>query len=340
MRDVSGGELAVDVRDLRRVYHTKSGDRTALDGVGFSVGRGELFGILGPNGAGKTTLVRVLSTLLHPTSGTAKVLGLDVVSGQRSLRRRTGILFGGERGLYTRVTARQNLRYFAGLYGIPRRTADPRIETLLEEVGLADRADEKVEAFSRGMKQRLHLARVLVHDPDIIFLDEPTIGLDPIVARHVRELITALPQRGKTVVLTSHYMFEAEALCERVMVVDAGRVVALDTPAALRRGHPEMACVDIDLLESVADVEPRVRTLIGTGGTVSLRAEGERQILTVQSPQGAGLIPALQQELADCRLGGIAVREPTLEDVYVRLISESRHPDGAPGQEQREPAAR
>ncbi|MFF4059142.1 ABC transporter ATP-binding protein [Streptomyces sp. NPDC001668] len=324
MRDRGDGGPAVEVRNLRRVYRVKAGERVALDSVSFSVELGELFGILGPNGAGKTTLVRVLSTLLHPTSGTARVLGLDVVGGQRQLRRRIGILFGGERGLYTRVTARQNLRYFAGLYGIPRRTADPRIDRLLHDVGLADRADEKVETYSRGMKQRLHLARVLVHDPDIVFLDEPTIGLDPIVAREVRRLITGLPQRGKTVLLTSHYMFEAEALCRRVMVVDSGHVVALDTPEALRRGHPDMACVDVDLLESAPDVEARMRRLVGAEGAVSLRTEGERQILTVQSTKGADLVPELHHALADCRLGVVSVREPTLEDVYVRLVSESR----------------
>ncbi|MEU1476223.1 ABC transporter ATP-binding protein [Streptomyces sp. NPDC005760] len=329
MRDRGDGGPAVEVRNLRRVYRVKAGERVALDSVSFSVEQGELFGILGPNGAGKTTLVRVLSTLLHPTSGTARVLGLDVVGGQRQLRRRIGILFGGERGLYTRVTARQNLRYFAGLYGIPRRTADPRIDRLLHDVGLADRADEKVETYSRGMKQRLHLARVLVHDPDIVFLDEPTIGLDPIVAREVRRLITGLPQRGKTVLLTSHYMFEAEALCRRVMVVDSGHVVALDTPEALRRGHPDMACVDVDLLESAPDVEARMRRLVGAEGAVSLRTEGERQILTVQSTKGADLVPELHHALADCRLGVVSVREPTLEDVYVRLVSESRH--GAAG---------
>src|SRR5213080_2660414 len=212
----------IEARDLRRTYKTTTGalrrkplDVEAVRGVSFEVGDGELFGLLGPNGAGKTTTIKMLITLLIPTSGSARVLGLDVVKDAREVRKRIGYVFGGERGLYERLSALDNLRYFAELYAVPPREQKQRIEALLELVGLKGREKERVEGYSRGMRQRLHIARGILHDPEVVFLDEPTIGLDPVGARDLRQMIADLVTTGKTVLLTTHYMFEADALCDR-----------------------------------------------------------------------------------------------------------------------------
>jgi len=224
------GVAAITARALRRLY----GERTALDGVDLSVPVAEVHGLLGPNGAGKTTFCKILSTVLVPTSGTATIAGYDVVRDTGAVRRAVGIVFGGERGLYTRLTARQNLLYWSALYR--QRSADGRrrATALLDRVGLADRADQRVETFSRGMKQRLHLARGLIGDPQVLILDEPTTGLDPVAAHEVRALIGELRERGLTVLVTTHDMAEAEAVCDRVSLINGGRLLATASPAELR----------------------------------------------------------------------------------------------------------
>src|SRR5438876_6244622 len=189
----------IDAVDLKRTYRTSTGtfrrrslEVEAVRGVNFQVGEGELFGLLGPNGAGKTTTIKMLITLLLPTAGSARVLGYDVVKDARKVRERIGYVFGGDRGLYERLPALDNLRYFAELYGVPPRDQRRRIGELLELVGLTGREKEKVEGYSKGMRQRLHIARGLLHDPPVIFLDEPTIGVDPVGARELRATIASL----------------------------------------------------------------------------------------------------------------------------------------------------
>src|SRR5256712_6641640 len=198
---------AIELRDVRRVFRTSTGtlrrhtkEILALDGLSLEVVEGELFGILGPNGAGKTTTIKVLTTLLIPTAGSATVLGLDVVRDAKEVRRKIGFVFGGERGLYYRLSGRDNLRYFAELYAVPPREIPSRVEELLDLVDLRDRGDERVEGYSRGMKQRLHLARTLLHRPRVLFLDEPTIGLDPIGARELRKIVSQLHESGATII--------------------------------------------------------------------------------------------------------------------------------------------
>src|SRR5262245_4649821 len=176
----------------------------------------------------------MLITLLLPTSGEARVLGLDVVRDAREVRSRIGYVFGGERGLYERLSALDNLRYFAELYGVPPREPKRRIGELLALVGLAGRENERVEGYSRGMRQRLHIARGLIHDPEVVFLDEPTIGVDPVGARELRGTIASLTEAGKTVLLTTHYMFEADALCDRIAMIAHGKIVAAGTPQELK----------------------------------------------------------------------------------------------------------
>lgn len=221
---------AIETRDLTRVYKThigvirrKTKEVTAVDGITFDVEHGELFGLLGPNGAGKTTTVKMLTTLLIPTDGNAKILGYDVVSQARAIRGRIGFIFGGEQGLYWRLLGIDNLRYFATLYHVDADVARKRIPFLLELVGLKDRAQEKVEGYSRGMKQRLHVARTLLHDPEVLFLDEPTMGLDPVGARELRQVIRNLQSERKMILLTTHYLFEADVLCDRIAVITKER---------------------------------------------------------------------------------------------------------------------
>jgi ABC-2 type transport system ATP-binding protein len=180
--------------------------------------------MVGPNGAGKTTTVKMLSTLLLPTSGMAKILGLDVLENTNRIRSRIGFTFGGNKGLYARLSGLDNLKYFAELYRIRRDLIPKRIRELLEIVGLAGREHDRVETYSSGMQQRLHLARALLHDPELIFLDEPTVGIDPIGAREIRQLIRDLVKRGKTILLTSHYMHEVEELCDRIAIVNHGEI--------------------------------------------------------------------------------------------------------------------
>src|ERR687886_1330844 len=199
---------AIEAENLRRTYKTSSGfvrrksiEIEAVRGIDFHVDEGELFGLLGPNGAGKTTTIKMLVTLLIPTGGAARVLGYDVVEDAREVRKRIGYVFGGDRGVYERLSALDNLRYFAELYGVPPREQRGRIGELLELVGLKGRERERVEGYSRGMRQRLHIARGLLHDPPVVFLDEPTIGVDPVGARDLRKTIAALAAAGKTVLL-------------------------------------------------------------------------------------------------------------------------------------------
>jgi ABC-2 type transport system ATP-binding protein len=234
----------------------------AVDDISFDVRPGELFGLLGPNGAGKTTTVKILTTLLVPTSGTATVLGHDVVKEADPIRARMGFIFGGDRGLYWRLSAVDNLRYFASLYHVEPAVARKRIPELLELVGLADRAKEKIGGYSRGMKQRLHIARALLHQPEVLFLDEPTIGLDPVGARELRQTVANLQAQNKTILLTTHYMFEADALCQRIAVINHGRIVALDTPTGLKRHVADLSVIELEVFGVAAEMIERIRALL------------------------------------------------------------------------------
>jgi ABC-2 type transport system ATP-binding protein len=319
---------AIEVEGLRRTYKTSTGTLRrktklieAVRGIDFEVGTGELFGLLGPNGAGKTTTIKMLITLLIPTGGKARVLGLDVVEDAREVRKRIGYVFGGERGVYERLSGYDNLRYFAELYGVPPREQKPRIEHLLELVGLKGREHERAEGYSRGMKQRLHVARGLLHDPEVVFLDEPTIGLDPVGAREVRATIGSLTEAGKTVLLTTHYMFEADALCDRIAVISRGEIVAEGTPAELKRGVAEGRVVEVEVFGSVDHCMARVRGLGGVTA-VAIEERDQAQVLVVQVAEGAELTHAILGCLDGSEVGRVSQREPTLEDAYVALVTQ------------------
>jgi ABC-2 type transport system ATP-binding protein len=318
---------AIEAEDLRRTYRTRTGwarpKRTevqAVRGVDFTVGRGELFGLLGPNGAGKTTTIKLLNTLLIPTAGTARVCGYDVVTETREVRRRIGYVFGGDRGLYDRLSGLDNLRYFAELYGVPPREQKRRIGELLDLVKLAGRERERVEGYSRGMRQRLHIARGLLHSPEVLFLDEPSIGVDPVAARELRRTVADLAASGTTVLLTTHYMAEADELCDRIAVIADGRIQALGTPAELRRRADGRRVVEVEAFGVPETAVAALRDLPGVRET-AIEARGAMQLLTVHSDADVDVQGEVLRELAGIRLGRVDSREPTLEDAYVAIVS-------------------
>lgn len=317
---------AIQITDLRRVYKSYVGvfrrklkEVTAVEGISFEVEPGELFGVLGPNGAGKTTTVKMLTTLLIPTSGTATILGYDVVKQADAIRPRIGFIFGGERGLYWRLSGMDNLKYFSSLYQIDPGVSKKRIPYLLELVGLADRAQEKVEGYSRGMKQRLHIARTLLNDPEVVFLDEPSIGLDPVAARDIRQVVRDLRDQKKTILLTTHYMFEADELCRRIAVINHGKIVALDTPANLKRAVQDLAVVELEVRNVLPQTVERLRGLDYVEA-VTVQERDQHSFIVVQSPRGAEAVPDLLSYFGGALIQKVAVREPTLEDAYVRLV--------------------
>ena len=301
------------------MFRRRSIEVAALSDVSFAVEAGELFGLLGPNGAGKTTSIKILTTLLLPSSGKARVLGHDPASEPARVRPLIGYVFGGDRGLYDRLSARDNLSYFADVYRVPARQKTRRIDELLEVVGLRGRERERVETFSRGMRQRLHIARGLLHDPSVLFLDEPTIGLDPVGARELRETVSALRDAGKTILLTTHYMYEADELCGRVAVISGGRIVAEGTPASLKAHIADRTMVEVDAIGVDEGLLTRIRALPGVSSVVVEEGEGS-QTLLVQSSLGVRLIQPLIGLLTGVTVIAVTAREPTLEDAYVALI--------------------
>jgi len=321
-------DLAIETRGITREFVSRKGflfrevNRTeALRGVDLGVERGSIFGLLGPNGAGKTTFVKILSTLLVPTSGSALVLGHDVTKETAWLRPRIGLVLGGERGLYNRISGRENLRYFADLYGVPTSERDRRITELLERVGLGAAGDRRVEEYSRGMKQKLHIARGILHRPQILFLDEPTIGLDPKSARETRKLVRSLVSDGVTIFLTTHYMFEAEELCPQLAILSKGRIVARDTVDGLRElvgGDRTLEAEaygfedrEVEALKRLPGVSKVVGEEFGPTMRLTMRVRTDE----IDADDVLRTLPG-HPELA------VKERRTSLEDVYLDLVEE------------------
>ena len=302
---------AIVVRELVR----KFGDLVAVDHISFEVEQGEIFGFLGPNGAGKTTTINMLCTLLRPTAGTALVNGYDVTRQQDEVRQSIGLVFQ-DPSLDDKLTAMENLRFHAMLYDVPRAEFERRAREVLELVELSDRANDLVETFSGGMKRRLEIARGLVHHPRVLFLDEPTLGLDPQTRRHIWEYVLSLREReGVTIFLTTHYMDEAEH-ADRIAIIDHGRIVALDTPEALK----DVVGGDVVRLRTSDDelASLRLREALAT----EVRHDGTTLVLEV--PRGDQAVPQIVQLLSNgagpaVDVLSISVRRPTLEDVFIKL---------------------
>lgn len=297
-----------------------AGPFEALKDVSLEVRRGELFGLLGPNGAGKTTLIKILTTLLAPTTGQARVDGLDVVDQARQLRPRINMVSGGESSGYGILTVRENLWLFAQIYGVPSGEALRRIDRMLEVVGLADKARSRVSHLSTGQRQKMNFCRGFITDPTVLFLDEPTLGLDVTSARSIRRFVREwLAERpGRTILLTTHYMAEADELCDRLAIIDRGRVRACDTPAALKRQVQQYPVFELSLAPG-ADGYADLGRLAGVHSctvTPGPEAVAVRVALADESAVGAVVQRVVQ---GGSRILSLAKREPTLEDAFIEL---------------------
>jgi len=318
---------AIKTEDLGRIYKIRGAKKTdakelvALKDVNLEVKRGELFGLLGPNGAGKTTLIKILTTLLTPTAGRALIDGLDVVTQHKLVREKINMVSGGESSGYGLLTVRENLWMFAQFYGIDYATTYKRIDEMLAVVGLTDRKSTKISDLSTGLRQKMNIVRGFITDPEIIFLDEPTLGLDVGAARDVRRFVREWMQRpGKTVLLTTHYMVEADELCDRVAIIDKGQVLACDTPASLKRRLQREAIFHIetsylpngsaDGFETIPGVSTVTREHRDDRTTFDFRLQGEDVL--------APVVARLTEKNA--KILSLQKREPTLEDVFVDLV--------------------
>lgn len=324
-------ELAVQTENLSRVYKIRGGKKTepktliALKDVNLEVPRGELFGLLGPNGAGKTTLIKILTTLLGPTSGHARVAGYDVEKEPNKIRQRINMVSGGESSGYGLLTVRENLWMFSQFYGMPSKLAQKRITELLEIVGLGDRANTKSSDLSTGLRQKMNIVRGFLTEPQVLFLDEPTLGLDVGASRDVRKFIRSWVNEhpDRTVVLTTHYMVEADELCDRVAIINAGQVLANDTPSTLKRD-----------LQSDAIFRLETSPLNGLGTAIFESIPGVRKVSHDQQDGRSVLELILAEEPVlgsvvntltsrSLKILNLQKREPTLEDVFVELVGRS-----------------
>jgi ABC-2 type transport system ATP-binding protein len=317
-------ETVIECQDIRRVFVSrtllgKKQETHALNGLNFSVPRGIVFGLLGPNGSGKTTTIRILSTLLTPTSGQARVLGYDVVKEPGKVRGRIGLILGGERGLYGRLTGEENLKYFAALNHLSREVSRKRVKEIIELVGLTSASDRPVEQYSRGMRQRLHIARGLLTDPEVLFMDEPTIGLDPAGAQELRQLIPALVKRGKPILLTTHYMSEADELSSQVAIINRGQIIASGTPSQIKRGFSKITVCEVICRQTETDLAEAVQSIPGIQHVTS-SFDGPLQRLTIHALPGAEFKSGVTEIIGESNIESIVMRDPTLEEAYLSII--------------------
>ena len=319
--------LAIEVRGVRRVYKAKDRPVVALDGIDLEVQPGELFGLLGPNGAGKTTLIKILTTLLAPTSGTARVFGFDVEKDTKRIRRIMNMVAGGEQSGYGILHVREQLWMFSQFYGMSGDDGWRRSDALIERVGLSDKATQRVSTLSTGERQKMNLARGLMNDPWILFLDEPTLGLDVAAARTLRELMlewrAAVP--GRTVLLTTHYMAEADELCDRIAIVHKGRILAIGTSAELKRRvqRESIFRVELDRLDGGAAAIGSLPGVVSASAATEPDERGARRsvVINLVLEDDAALGPVVGALSArGSRILGLQKSEPSLEDVFVELV--------------------
>lgn len=328
-------ENAVVVKDLRKTFvskkkklfkKTEKSEFKAVDGVDFEIRKGEIFGLLGPNGAGKTTTIKMITGLLSPTSGSVSVMGNDVDKKPLVALKSIGTVLAGDRSVYWKLTARENLEYFGALYGCNRAEAKKRTNELLKKLQLEEKADELVEKYSTGMKQKVALGKALIPNAPVVLLDEPTLGLDPQSALNLRELILEIKNEGRTVLLTTHYMEEADFLCDRIAIIDGGKIIALDTPENLKRSLNEIKTIKIDVTTVTDKLISDIEGLKGVKNVRSNYKEENRSYeLNIHHTNGSNLV----QKILDCiannnsKILNVNVIEPSLEDVFINLTGKS-----------------
>jgi len=315
---MNGNSLAILTENLTKRF----GDFTAVDAVSFEVKRGEVFGLLGPNGAGKTTLVRMLTTLLPPTSGKAFVAGHDAARHPRQVRQVIGVIPQAMTSDLD-LTGWENIDIYGEFYGMRRKARRERAARLLEMVGLRERRDDLVATYSGGMRRRLEIARGLIHSPEVLFLDEPTIGLDPQSRRAVWDLLEKLRTESElTISLTTHYMDEAEQLCDRIAIVDRGKIIALDTPRGLKASVKGSDRVE---LEVDGPLDTVIEMLSNEPGIFDVKRDGEGGRITVRSDDGAHVIPRLIEKIdaLGAHVRSINLQKISLEDVFIEFTGRS-----------------
>ncbi|WP_035288398.1 ABC transporter ATP-binding protein [Clostridium sp. KNHs214] len=328
-------EVAVEVKNLKKYFisekkklfkKTDKKEFKAVDDVSFHINKGEVFGLLGPNGAGKTTTIKMITGLLRPTSGSVTVMGKDVDKNPMEALSNIGTVLAGDRSIYWKLSARENLEYFAALYGCNKKEAKERTQKVLDRLGLTDKADELVEKYSTGMKQKVALGKALIPNAPVVLLDEPTLGLDPQAAINLREIILEIKNEGRTVLLTTHYMEEADFLSDRIAIIDGGKIIALDTPENLKRKLNEVKTLNVEVDGSDKKLLDEIKGIKDIQNVVSKYDEaGRRYILNIHHMDGDVVI----QKIIDCvsnnnkKILSMNVKEPSLEDVFIHLTGKS-----------------
>jgi ABC-2 type transport system ATP-binding protein len=316
---------AIELDHLTKIYPGRTDDDgrpiAAVDDVNLTVSTGEIFGLLGPNGAGKSTTIRMIATLLEPTRGTVRVGGLDMCCAQQRVRGMLGVVLGGERSVYWKLTARQNLEYFAALHGASRRRSRARIDEVLDQMDLSGRADDYVEEYSTGMRQRLVIARALLGRPSVLLLDEPTTGLDPHASSALHEHILRLKSAGHTIILTTHYMEEADALSDRLGIIDGGRLIAEGTSDELKAQVGIAQVLHARLRLRNAGRRDALLADLGSRAEVDVEDDDEALALTVRSKLGDDLVPWLIETAGyhDAIVLRVETEAVSLKDVFLTL---------------------
>jgi ABC-2 type transport system ATP-binding protein len=315
------GRAVIEAEGLVKVYGGRRGTR-ALDGVSFSVPKGDIFGFLGPNGAGKTTTIRILATVLEPTSGAVRVSGQDLEKNPMAIKEKIGVM-PDEVAFYPTLTGVSHLRYYASFYGIPRTEAKRRSRELLDQVGIGDAANKKVKAYSHGMKKRLVLAQALLHDPEYLIMDEPASGLDPQGMRYFRDLIRFLNGKGKTIFLSSHLLHEVEQLCEHVGIIDRGRMVAVDSisnlTTRLAAGAPNVIHVSADGVTPAA-----ISAVEAIPGVIGVESTPRGLDIRVQPGSDVSSEVSRALIMAGAQLRELKAEQRTLEDLFLALTKGGR----------------
>ncbi len=322
-RRVSLMSHAIETQNVVRIFKGDPKPVKALDKVSLHIEEGEIFGLLGPNGAGKTTLIKILTTLLLPTSGEAYVGGFNVIKEAHKVRRIISLVSGGETPGYGILSASENLWFFSQLYGLPSSTAKDEIKRLMEDLEFDDYAKTRMSRLSTGYKQRLNLARGLLNNPRILFLDEPTLGLDVLTSKKLRGYIVdwAKQEKKGTVLLTTHYMAEADEMCDRVAIIDRGRILACDSPLKLKQKLEENVIIKIEVSSVQADFSfvEDMKGVIGYSQTRSIQTDTTSfKIMVTEERISSNILSKLEEQ--NLKILSVNKAEPTLEDVYISLV--------------------